>query len=122
MVQFLGERSNKGDKPRSIPMTKRVRQFLQVVEGQQKPFNISVNQAEYAWNWVRKAMELEKDKEFVIHSTRHTTASRMVSAGVDLYVVKEILGHSSIKVTERYSHLSPGKLVHAIGVLEDRID
>ncbi len=110
---------NKGDKPRSIPMTKRVRQFLQAVEGQQKPFSISVNQAEYAWNWVRKAMELEKDKEFVIHSTRHTTASRMVSAGVDLYVVKEILGHSSIKVTERYSHLSPGKLVHAIGVLDD---
>jgi len=109
---------NKGDKPRSIPMTKRVRQLLQDKEGEQKPFNLTVNQCEYAWSIVRAQMELEGDKEFVIHSTRHTTASRMVSAGVDLYVVKEILGHSSIQVTERYAHLAPGKLVTAIEVLE----
>jgi site-specific recombinase XerD len=107
---------NKGDKPRSIPMTKRVRQLL---DGkQEKPFNLSVNQCEYAWSWVRKQMELEADKMFVIHACRHTTASIMVSAGIDLYVVKEILGHSSIQVTERYAHLAPGKLVSAIEVLE----
>jgi site-specific recombinase XerD len=98
-------------------MTKRVGRILQGREGQ-KPFNLTVNQCEYAWSWVRKQLDLEDDKMFVIHSCRHTTASRMVSAGVDLYVVKEILGHSSIQVTERYAHLAPGKLVQAIEVLE----
>ena len=65
-------------------------------------------------------MGLEGDKEFVIHSaTRHTCASRMVNAGVDLYVVKEILGHASIVTTQIYAHLAPHKLAHAVSVLEE---
>ena len=63
-------------------------------------------------------MNLESDKEFVIHATRHTCASRMVNAGVDLYVVKEVLGHASIQVTEKYAHLAPHKLIDAMSVLE----
>ena len=49
---------------------------------------------------------------------RHTCASRLVDKGVDLYVVKEYLGHSSIQITEKYAHLSPVKLAHAARVLE----
>lgn len=63
-------------------------------------------------------MRLETDSEFVIHALRHTCASRLVNAGVDLYVVKEWLGHSSIQMTEKYAHLNPDKLVHAANVLE----
>jgi len=37
---------------------------------------------------------------------------------VDLYVVKEWLGRSTIQVTEKYAHLAPGKLAHAAKVLE----
>jgi integrase len=55
------------------------------------------------------------------HTLRHTTASWMVSAGVPLYEVKEILGHSTIKVTERYAHLAPGNLRGAVGVLDSVI-
>lgn len=44
------------------------------------------------------------------HSLRHTCASWMVIAGADLYVVKEVLGHSSIEVTQKYAHLSPSSL------------
>ena len=40
------------------------------------------------------------------HTFRHTCASHLVIKGVSLYVVKEILRHSSIKETEVYSHLS----------------
>lgn len=111
---------NKGDRPRSIPMTRRSRTIM---EGRQqintvKPFTITIHEAERAWQWTRAELGLERDSEFVIHALRHTCASRLVNAGVDLYVVKEWLGHSSIQITERYAHLNPSKLVQAVEVLE----
>jgi integrase len=111
---------NKGDRPRSIPMTRRVRNIMEERQSitRTKPFTISVDEAERSWQWVRAEMHLERDEEFVMHALRHTCASRLVNAGVDLYVVKEWLGHSSIQITERYAHLNPVKLVEAVGVLE----
>lgn len=112
---------NKGDRPRSIPMTSRVRAILQARQEQNpvKPFQLKDHQAESAWRWVRKEAGLDGPDSPVIHTLRHTCASRMVNAGVDLYVVKEVLGHASIQVTEKYAHLAPHKLVDAISVLED---
>jgi Site-specific recombinase XerD len=111
---------NKGDKPRSIPMTERVRTILERrrANGAVKPFTITRDQAERAWSWTRKRMGLAGDPEFVLHALRHTTATRLIDKGIDLYTVKEWLGHSTIQVTERYAHLNPEKLVHAATVLE----
>ena len=48
------------------------------------------------------------------HTLRHTTASRLVMAGVPLPTVKEVLGHRSIQTTMRYSHLASRHIQAAI--------
>ena len=53
-----------------------------------------------------------------LHDLRHTAASKMVEAGVDLVTVKEILGHSSIEMTIRYAHPTPENKRRAVEKLE----
>jgi integrase len=57
-----------------------------------------------AWG---KAVSAAEITDLRFHDLRHTAASRLVMAGVDLYTVKEILGHKTLVMTQRYSHLSP---------------
>ena len=51
------------------------------------------------------------------HKLRHTFASHLVQKGVELYTVSKLMGHSSIKMTEIYAHLSPRTMQSAIDVL-----
>jgi site-specific recombinase XerD len=105
----------KGMKTRSIPMTRRVHHLLQ---NRALPFSFKdEHEVERIWNRFKKAQGIVEDG-WVIHAMRHTFASRLVQRGVDLYTVKTLLGHSTISVTEKYAHLNPEKLAHAIVVLE----
>ena len=54
----------------------------------------------------------------VFHTCRHSYASWLVQAGESLYVVKERLGHSTLAMTERYSHLAPGNAKKTVSTLE----
>jgi integrase len=55
------------------------------------------------------------------HTCRHTYASWLVEGGTDLFVVKELLGHKSLAMTERYSHLRPETLQAAAKNLGARL-
>lgn len=55
--------------------------------------------------------------DFRVHDLRHTCASWLVSAGVSLSEVRDLLGHSGVEMTERYAHLAQENLKSAVGVL-----
>lgn len=64
----------------------------------------------------------DRRQRVYFHTCRHSFASWHVTAGTDLYTVKELLGHSVIAMTERYSHLAPGTLRNATRTLERAIE
>jgi len=54
----------------------------------------------------------------VFHTLRHTFASWLAIQGTPLHVIKELLGHKTLKMTERYSHLMPDVKKRAVQALE----
>jgi integrase len=56
-------------------------------------------------NFFRLARTRAGLKDVTIHDLRHTFASWWVQSGGDMYVLKDILGHSSMQMVERYGHL-----------------
>jgi len=65
-------------------------------------------------HWFEPAITKTKIRSFSWHCLRHTFASRLVMAGVDLRTVQELMGHKSIAMTVRYSHLTPKHTLAAV--------
>jgi site-specific recombinase XerD len=64
----------------------------------------------YSWDSARRDAGLEDVR---IHDLRHSYASFLVNAGRTLYEVQRLLGHTQIKTTQRYAHLSQDTLLAA---------
>jgi site-specific recombinase XerD len=64
--------------------------------------------------WFGSACEEAKIQGVTWHTLRHTFASRLVMAGVDLKTVQDLMGHKTIAMTARYAHLSPAHKLTAL--------
>jgi len=113
----------KNGEPRGVPLTERAKlivvKLLNNAERNDLVFkHLKYWTCENTWRRLRKAMNLEDDKEFVIHCLRHTCATRLAQSGkVELHMIGQMLGHKSWKMIKRYSHLIPNNLMGAVSVL-----
>jgi excisionase family DNA binding protein len=73
---------------------------------------------DYWWRKARAAVELE---HATLHDLRHSAASAMVNAGIDLATVGAVLGHKSAASTKRYSHWQTGRLADALATIGRKV-
>lgn len=71
--------------------------------------------------WFEPAITTAKIGSFTWHCLRHTFASRLVMAGVDIRTVQELMGHKGIAMTVRYSHLAPTHTLAAVERLSEAV-
>jgi site-specific recombinase XerD len=64
------------------------------------------------------AMAMAGITDFRFHDLRHTYASHLAMRGVHIRALQELLGHKSVIMTQRYSHLSPEHLQNAVKLLD----
>ncbi len=112
----------KSRKPRSIPMCSELRKLLMdMPQVGRFVFDNGRNQPLYQPNSYYREIAKVYRKAGIeganMHSLRHTFASHLIMKGVDARTVQEYLGHSTIQVTEKYSHLSKSHKREAIEVL-----
>lgn len=129
--KMLFLRDTKNGKNRFAYMTNRVaEEFSKLKQGEGNEFvfqsktGSKIEHVSRTFERAVKALGLndgitDRRQKVVFHSLRHTFASRLVQKRVSLYEVKELLGHSDIAMTQRYSHLANETLRQAVAHLNE---
>lgn len=122
----------KGDKSRVAFMTKDVKtMFKSMKKSRSDDYIFTIDgkihlEVPRIFRNIVKELELntgitDPRQRVCFHTCRHTFASRLVENGTDLYTVKELMGHSTLAMTERYAHLGQNTLQEAVKRLDKKL-
>ena len=75
--------------------------------------------SKYLKPWVKEAGIMNKNVSY--HTARHTYATMLLTLGVDLYTVSKLLGHTSIKHTQRYAKIISQKKDDAVRLIDNKL-
>lgn len=98
--------TTKNGRPRIIPIHRKIAVIARRIK-----FTISDTKLKTEWNKARTKAGYD-DLRF--HDLRHSAASEMINAGIDLFTVGGVLGHKTTASTQRYAHLVTTTLADAI--------
>jgi len=103
----------KGRKDRIVPLSQKILELLRIYFLKLKPntylFN-GQNALQYSKTSCNAIVKKYIGEEFHFHLLRHSCATTLLESGVDLRIIQKLLGHSSVKTTEIYTHVSIGLL------------
>ena len=122
--RIITVQESKSGKKRMLQMTNTLCETLKVLptrfqKGYVFPSPVKEGQPLYDFKrQFRNAVKKAGVDDFRFHDLRHTFASHLVMSGVDLMTVKEQLGHTTLTMTMRYSHLAPDHRMRAIKILD----
>lgn len=123
---ILLDTTKNGDR-REIPINETLRSTLQAIERRLDVpyvFYDPTTGRPYAdiGNAFTRACKRAGISNLHFHDLRHTFASHLVMAGVDITTVKELLGHKTLAMTLRYAHLAPSHKVKAVDILDSTLN
>jgi len=103
--RYIKIQATKGGNEKTIPMSSKlfnmIERRLKIENNSDKLFNVTASAVRYAFDQAVKDAGII-DLHF--HDLRHTYGSRLYQMGIDLYTIKKLMGHRSLKMTERYVH------------------
>lgn len=99
---------------RWVPMSKDLREYLQKIERTGDPVIGKDRPKEWSLPIYWKKLMKRAGVPGTMYTLRHTFGAQMASAGVSIYILKDLLGHATVKTTQIYAHLSPESKAAAI--------
>ncbi len=125
-ILFKGSMAKNGER-REVPISDTLRETLSgIVRRLDLPFVFYNPGTDEPYTMVTRsfasALKKAKISDFKFHDLRHTFASHLAMAGVELITIKELLGHKDVTMTLRYAHLAPAQKKRAVHILDTALN